>query len=312
MARTTLDALERLDEGAERSSCRPGRAPRWSGSSGPSCSRWSAITTPRLEPARSASARRSFSEFLLDRVPDAAATAPDAASPASPTTTRATCCASSASRTQPRRAARRGRGCERVPWSADERCCGFGGHVLVQAARDVGGDGRRQAARRSPTPAPTTSWAPTRRACSTCAARAEHEGRPVAYPPHRRGRWPTPWTVIGGHRLTGYDTAPAHRQRERTTAACADERLRTSLEPVERFADGRAAALADARRPRRRSAAAARRSGPTSSPTCPTCSRRFADNVHGRGGHVHWADDARRRQRLHHRRRPRATASAPS
>ena len=38
----------------------------------------------------------------------------------------------------------------------------------------------------------------------------------------------------------------------------------------------------------------------------PDVLERFADNVLAAGGHVHWAADARRRQRLHHRPRPRA------
>ena len=61
-------------------------------------------------------------------------------------------------------------GCQQVAWTADQRCCGFGGPVLVQAARDQRRHGRRQARLAGRGRRRRRRRAATRRACCTSAA----------------------------------------------------------------------------------------------------------------------------------------------
>ena len=180
----------------------------------------------------------------------------------------------------------------------DERCCGFGGLFSVQAARGVGRHGRRQAlvARRgSSRPrgrrdgscllhlrarASSTRAAPIRtRHIAEVLAAALDRGASRERPPARR-----------------HDAARPHQRCDRRTIGSAARwPAPSTASPATVSCARRASTIPTGCAP------PPGRSRPTSLGRLPELLERFADNVLAAGGHVCWAADASRRQRLHRR-----------
>ena len=196
------------------------------------------------------------------------------------------------------------------------------GPVLVQAARDQRRHGRRQARVAGRGRRRRRSWGATRRACCTCAAAPSTRAGPLG----TRHLVEVLAAALPGSTDEGNGAGPDGATTDdravhagRHEAARPDRRGHPRRAPQRRAGPRRRALRRRSdrrpRHPRRRRRAPGRGSaGPPRRPRrrSPTCSARFADNVLAAGGHVHWAVDARRRQRLHHRRSPASGACTRS
>ena len=113
------------------SSCPPARAPRWCGSSGPSCSRSSATPTTAERARRVGERTRELTELLAERaeaLPDLRLWNPRRV------TLHQSCHLLRELHVvdQPAELLARVEGCELVEWSGSDRCCGFGGTFSVK------------------------------------------------------------------------------------------------------------------------------------------------------------------------------------
>ena len=158
-------------------------------------------------------------------------------------------------------------GCERVAWSADHRCCGFGGLFSLQAPRDQRGHGRRQAHVAGRGRRPTSSSVPTRPACCTCGPGPSTRAAPS--PTRHIAQLLAEALPLADDRLHPRrdDAARAHRDGHAATCGCAAPWPAPSS--LRRRPDRRAGHPRGPRRPARAPPAA---SATTSSAACRTCS----------------------------------------